>query len=183
MQELIDIYDRFTIADNKAEKQELFNKAEEFLSALTSPSSDEYHIWGLLYYFLNTNDRAKDLSIAMDKFSAAIECSKENFLARLYLAHCFHDLKIYQKAIENYLLVNAEKLTEFNLWRYVKLLEQVGYCYHQIHQEEKALKYFEKMAVYYRDENNPELLIEPMEIYDCLSQKHPLVILLKEWSE
>ena len=100
--------------------------------ALAPHDSGIAHTLGLVYY--NYPSCAEDIqryrSQAIEWFSRAVEWDRSNMIAQLYLAHCFHDRKDWQRAIVEYENVDLDQLScDWPAWRAVKCREQLAQCY------------------------------------------------------
>ncbi len=96
-------------------------------------TSLDYQILGLIDY--ESEDWRNNSEKILENFKKSSELDKTNFLAQLYLAHIYHDMGNLKLALENYLKVDTETLKEFQLWRYVKLIEQIGFCTYELGNE------------------------------------------------
>ena len=112
-------------------------------------------------------------------FALSDEMDKENFMACLYIAHCYHDQSDTEHALLYYELVDQESLMNFQTWRYVKLIEQIGYCYYNLGNEHLARDYFNKVLNWYKI-LPAEDRVMPVEILQCLSDSDEIVIAIKE---
>jgi tetratricopeptide (TPR) repeat protein len=128
----------------------------------------DYYIAGLGSYKLCK------LVNAIEYFSRALNLYPGYNMARLYLAHCFQDEKEYGEALINYLKVNQTELkNNFPVWRYVKLLEQIGYCFYLTDEVQKGIEYFNNVLYYYERFRETELAY-PSEMLSCLPDDHHL---------
>lgn len=80
----------------------------------------------------------------------------------------------FKKAIE----LDKQKLKEFQVWRYTKLIEQIGYCYYKLGDKQKGEEYFEEVLVWYKRLPETDRVV-PYELISCLPKKHPIVIEIK----
>lgn len=92
------------------------------------------HILGLLYYNhpLREKEFTKYKERALSHFEKANELDKSSQITKLFIGHCYDDLKNWKEAITWYLEVNPERLLEENKdwkWRIYKLEEQIAFCY------------------------------------------------------
>lgn len=137
------------------------------------PDAQDYHILGLVLY--GTSEDNPDIKKAHGIFLSSLEMDSKYNMARLYSAHCLHDLGNYKDALKDYLRVDVvELINDFAFWRYVKLQEQIGYCYHKLGEKEKALLYFERLLGFYQREST-DTLVNPAEIFECLDSDHGIV--------
>ena len=173
-----EIYDRW----NESSKGFTENYLME-LSELTDDETGEVeYIMGVLtYHEARVND--DDISSALIHFDNAISQNKNHYMAYLYAGYCCHDLGDHLRALELYESVNVEKLKdEYPIWRYVKLIEQMGECYHKIGLKDNAYSLFTEVAGYYDNVSFDELA-DPLELFRCLDPDDPLVIKLKGKSD
>lgn len=149
-----------------------------FIREIDVPDADDCYIWGLTYY--NSDDDCEHhLDLALEKFLQAFELNSTHFMACLYVAHCYQDKRNFQQALKYYVLVNQEELRAFQIWRYVKLIEQIGFCHHRLGNPGLGRKQFVKVLEWYR-----KLPIEdravPTEMMQCLSETDEIVIEMKK---
>jgi len=128
---LIKKYETYVLEQFPERKKLLRFEIFNILNGLEKPDSYDYQIWGLTYYN-SINDKEYNLTLGLDKFQTAYEMDSSNFMACLFIAHCFHDKGNLKDALKYYELVNQEELKEFQIWRYVKLIEQIGYCNYKL---------------------------------------------------
>ena len=171
-------YDIYEDEQHPERKKLLFMEIKRILQGLHAPDAEDLYIWGLIYYNKDDEDREQNLKIAAEQFMHALD-REEHCLGRLYLAHCYHDQKQYSKALENYLKVDEQELKDFQLWRYIKLLEQIGECYYQLGEKKTGEQYFGRVLAYYREMGSDDLAT-PTEILRCLPPDHPFVAEMKQ---
>ena len=146
---------------------------EEFLEK----DSNCFHLLGLVDY--QSDDWKENIENSIENFKKAIELDKGNFLAQLYLAHCYHDQNHLELALENYSKVDKQKLKEFQVWRYTKLIEQIGYCEYKLGNEKIGEKHFEEVLEWYK--KLPEIdRVAPSELIECLPNNHRIVTEMKK---
>lgn len=108
---------------------------------------DLYYVMGSLFYndsFEGEVERVEKNEIAYQWFCRAVENDAAE-IAKLYRAHCLHDLRRWDDAIVAYESVNQKLIAEqLHLWRVYKLKEQIASCYAKAGQLEKALTLFHK---------------------------------------
>jgi len=168
-------YDQFLKTEEGIEKSKLVEEIRELEIALDDLSSIDNHTLGLIYYDIAENEDG--IINAHEYFLKSLDLDTNYYIARLYSAHCYHDKAMYSEKIEQYnvalseyLKVDVDKLREeFPLWRYVKLLEQIGHCYHKTGNESEADKYFQLVLGFYKEEGFDELA-NPAEIFECLNE-------------
>ena len=88
-----------------------------------------------------------------------------------------------EKIIEN-LKKAVEKdksnfMKKFQLWRYVKLIEQIGFCTYKLGNETAGIVFFEKVLNWYIKTPENELA-RPSELLECLPKNHRIVIEIKK---
>ena len=175
---LLKKYNELDLELNSTRKKRLLREIDDLLSNEKTLDSDDYHLWGLSYYETET-DINYHTSVALDKFLEAIKLNPAHFLARLYTAHCFHDKNNLEKALEHYLQVDKEELRKFQVWRYVKLLEQIGYCYYKLDKKSTGEQFFKQLLDWYKilpEQDRPV----PIEMINCLPENHPYIIEMKK---
>jgi tetratricopeptide (TPR) repeat protein len=109
----------------------------------------------------------------------AIELDVNNVFPQLYLAHCYQYINQLDLALENYNKVDREKLKELAIWRYIKLIEQIGYCEYKFGNEIIGEKYFQEVLKWYKKIPETDRVI-PSELIDCLPQDHRIVSEIKK---
>ena len=130
--------------------------------------AQDMHILGLVYY--DTSADSRDIRKAHDFFLESLRIDEKYNMARLYSAHCFHDLEEYSSALKEYLKVDSiELINDFAFWRYAKLQEQIGFCYHKLGNVSQAREYFERLLGFYKRETF-ETVGYPAEVYECLEK-------------
>lgn len=173
---LLQTYEQFTLEEEAVAKQELRDTVFSLLQQLPELTSNDYQLWGLTYYF---SDQSKEMTqLALEKFTKAYEADSNNFMACLYIAHCYQDQQALDKALQYYELVDKESLRSFQFWRYVKLLEQIGYCHHQLGRVDVARLIFTEVVNLYK-QHDGEDLATPTELLACLPETDELVIAIK----
>ncbi len=112
---------------------------------LDPKDGDLSYVMGSLFYnepFEGEAERVEKNEIAYHWFCRAVEVGAAE-IAKLYRAHCLHDLHRWDEAIVAYESVNQLKLElELATWRVYKLKEQIAYCYAQAGQQEKSITLF-----------------------------------------
>jgi tetratricopeptide (TPR) repeat protein len=183
------------IMDSKPHKKELYAKWDEFrasdddtaielgaslvefLRDITTLDAEDYYLWGLSIYILNQEDVLEN---SHPKFLKALEVDESYYLARLYSAHCYHDKGEYSNALSEYLKVDQELLKEeMPIWRWVKLMEQIGFCYAKTGRLKTAETWFERVIDAYQTIEKDEL-VPVQEAYECLPADHDIVAKLKK---
>lgn len=159
-------YEKFDVADSDELRHLLKFEIKNIIDEVDSPDAQDLHMLGLVFY--DTLKDSHDLVDAHNFFIQALKIDPKYNMARLYSAHCFQDKGELQEALKNYLLVDTLELkSDFALWRYVKLKEQIGYCYHKLGNLDGATRYFNEVLDFYYGEPFDELA-NPVEIYECL---------------
>src|SRR5690606_24198266 len=125
------MYDDFSLEENRGRKKLLRIEIEQILNEQGRLDSEDYYIWGLTLY-MDINDE-NYIPLAHEKFLISLDIDSKNFMSRLYSAHCYQDQGLLKRALNEYLKVDQERLKqEFSIWRYIKLKEQIGYCYYRL---------------------------------------------------
>ncbi len=170
-------YDEFSLLENQTEKDILRSEIKTMLAEYSEMDSNCYHLLGLVD--IESDDWEENIEISIGNFKKAIELDKGNFLAQLYLAHCYHDLNRLELALENYNKVDREKLKEFQVWRYTKLIEQIGYCQYKLGNKQIGEQHFEEVLEWYK--KLPEIdRVVPSELIECLPKNHRIVTEIKK---
>jgi len=169
-------WDEFWGSDGEQEIK-LGESLQKYFRSVDEPDAEDYYLWGLSIYTLNQENVLEN---SHPLFGKALEIDKAYYLARLYSAHCYHDKGEYKEALSEYLKVDQDLLKkEMPIWRWVKLLEQIGFCYAKLGQLSEAELYFEKVVNLYLTADKDEL-VQVQEAYECLPPEHPFVSKLKE---
>jgi tetratricopeptide (TPR) repeat protein len=171
-------YDEFSLAENEKDKERLCLEIESMIKKEPDLNSNCYHIWGLIYY--ETNNWRSNIEKTISNFQKAIKQDQSNFFPQLYLAHCYHDLGKLEQALENYLKVDQESLKKFATWRYVKLIEQIGYCNYKLGNKKDGEKHFEIVLEWYKKLDDDDHLAVPSELIECLPSNHKIVKEIKK---
>lgn len=175
---LIKKYEDFEVEERPEKKKSLRNEVFKILNNLDKPDSNDMHIWGLTYY-MSDGDRENDINQALEKFLEAFELDSSNFLACLYTAHCFHDKGELQNALKYYELVDKEELKEFQIWRYVKLIEQIGFCNYKLGNQDLGRKMFQEVLEWYKKLPTEDRAV-PSEMMQCLPESDEIVVEMKK---
>jgi tetratricopeptide (TPR) repeat protein len=182
--ELYQKFEKFKLEDDIGKKEVLKTEIEAVLLAALDNhlTAEDYFVWGLLYYF-SSEDQAGTLKVAQDKFRQALKLDKAYLMARLYLGHCLQDEHNFREALKEYEQVNGTQLKqEYPVWRYVKLREQIGYCYYQLGDKDKAEAYFQEVLQHYRTLPYEETAV-PSEMMQCLPEQHPIALAMRRMEE
>lgn len=132
----------------------------------------DFYLWGLVHYSISSEPTEN----SMAKFKKSLQLNIDYYMSRLYLAHCYHDKKEWYDAIEEYLKVDQDKLSEdFPIWRTATLNEQIGYCYWQIGQKDDAIRFFERVSDLWNRYGLSEGFMKPKYMIDCLGPNHTLL--------
>ncbi len=170
-------YEELILENNKAKEIVLRSEIKRMLDEYSEKDSNCYHLRGLID--LESDEWEIHIEESILNFKKAIELDKSNVLPQLYLAHCYHDLNQLELALENYNKVDREKLKEFRVWRYTKLIEQIGYCYYKLGKKKLGEQYFEEVLGWYK--KLPEIdRVVPSELISCLPNNHWIVIEMKK---
>ena len=175
--EVLELYDKFVIAETLIEKEQLRNHIKDKLVSLKEMTSENHQILGLIDY--ESEDWKNHSERILENFSKSVEKDETNFLAQLYLAHIYHDTGKLEIALKNYLKVDSKALKIFQLWRYVKLIEQIAYCKYKLGNETAGIVLFEKVLKWYKKAPENELA-RPSELLDCLPENHKIVVEIKK---
>jgi len=170
-------FDEFYLAEEKSKKNKLRSEIQSLLNEYPEKDSNCYHLLGLLDY--ESDDWKELLGKSIQNFKKAIELDSTNVLPQLYLAHCYHDLNQLELALENYQKVDKEKLKEFQIWRYIKLIEQIGYCEYKLGNKKMGEQYFEEVLEWYKKVPEIDRAV-PVELINCLPKNHRIVIEMKK---
>ena len=174
---LIKKYDAFDWEEGPDRKKRLRSEVVNILSGIDQPDSEDLYIWGLTYY-MSEDEKEYHRPLALEKFLEAYKLDSDNFLACLYIAHCFHDIGKLQHALKYYELVDKNAVKEFQIWRYVKLIEQIGYCNHQLGNQALGRKQFQEVLEWYR-KLPPDDRAVPSELLACLPESDEIVLEMK----
>ncbi|NRD24928.1 hypothetical protein HNV10_16860 [Winogradskyella litoriviva] len=170
-------YDKFSLAEFKDEKDKLRSEIKKLLAEYSDLDSNCYHILGLVDF--ESDDWKVNIEKSIRNFKKAVELDANNVLPQLYLAHCYHDLNQLELALENYNKVDKEKLKEFQIWRYTKLIEQIGYCEYKLGNKKIGEQHFEEVLEWYK--KLPEIdRVVPSELIECLPKNHRIVTEMKK---
>ncbi|WP_459210043.1 hypothetical protein [Aquimarina rhabdastrellae] len=170
-------YNDFSLLENKTEKDTLRFEIKTMISEHSKLDTNCYYLLGLVDY--ESDDWEENIEIIIENFKKAIELDKHNFLAQLYLAHCYHDLNKLELALENYKKVDKEELKKFQVWRYTKLIEQIGYCEYKLGNKKIGENYFEEVLEWYKKLPETDRVV-PTELITCLPKNHWIVTEMKK---
>ena len=174
-------HNEFDYSDIDEQRTLLKMEISAIVEGVDNPDAQDYHILGLVYY--GTSEDNPDLEKAHGFFLSSLEIDSKYNMARLYSAHCSHDLGNYKDALKDYLSVDAvELINDFAFWRYAKLQEQIGYCYHKLGEKKRALIYFERLLGFYQREST-DTLVDPTEIFECLDPEHEIVKQIRSYTD
>ncbi len=183
--EFIKKLDLFERSESKEYRKLLSFEIKSLFEGMDQPEAEEFYGMGYVLYLLAED--YYDICEAHELFLQALERSPKHLIARLYSAHCYHDKAHSYKdeaqfsdALSEYQDVDTSQLREeFDIWRYVKLQEQIGHCLCKMGQAEAAELYFEEVMDFYKKVGFGELP-EPSELYECLGEGHPFFAALKK---
>lgn len=135
-------------------------------------SSNDFYNWGIAHYSIDSEPRNN----AKVKFLRALQIDEDNYLAELYLSHCYHDEKNYKEALKGYLKVaDTNKIDELlYIWRAAKLYEQIGYCYFKLGKEKKAIEYFKVVVDEYFKKHDVDKFVKPTDMLECIPDTHEI---------
>lgn len=117
------------------ERRSLSEEAErQFLAALRMLPRESRiaHSLGVLHYSHPwTHERSEENRVrALGWFEQAVAWDATNAIAHLYIAHCYHDVSDWPRAIAAYERVDLDRLSrDWPAWRAVKCREQLAACY------------------------------------------------------
>lgn len=109
----------------------LIKLKEVYQLAPQSPSIN--HLFGIFYYEhpQSTLNNIEFSEKALQYFKRAFKFDAEKYISCFFIAHCYHDLKKWEKAYEYYTKIDKEKFISKNpewTWRIWKLEEQILFC-------------------------------------------------------
>ena len=171
-------FEEFELEEAPDKKKLLKADLLNILHGLEEPDSEDFYIWGLIYY-KSADEKEYYINYALEKFLNCFQTDSSNFLACLYTAHCYHDIGDLEKALLYYELVNRQDLRDFQTWRYVKLIEQIGFCNYKLGNKEIARKQFQEVLDWYR-RLPMEDRAAPMEMLQCLPESDEIIMEMKE---
>ena len=177
MKEIYQKFDEFTVLESQPKKETLRIEIKNKILSNKKISSEGYQILGLIDY--ESKDWEKKSKDIIKNFTKSIKKDKTNFLAQLYLAHIHHDLGNLEIALENYLKVDKNALKNFQVWRYTKLIEQIGYCKYKLGNEKEGIKLFKEVLEWYRKLPETDRVV-PSELMECLPENHEIVVEMKK---
>ncbi|NQZ45418.1 MAG: hypothetical protein HRT65_14005 [Flavobacteriaceae bacterium] len=175
--EIFKKYDELDFIEDKVQADILRSEIKSALEEYREKDSSCYHLLGLVVF--ESDDWENQIEHSIENFKKAIELDQDNFLAQLYLAHCYHDLNKLDLALKNYKKVDSQKLKNFQVWRYTKLIEQIGYCEYKLGNVKIGEKHFEEVLEWYK--KLPEIdRVVPSELMECLPENHPIALEMKK---
>ncbi|MEZ4393259.1 MAG: tetratricopeptide repeat protein [Polyangiales bacterium] len=133
-----------------------------------------HYALGMLHYSFQDGS----IEVALNCFEAAIAADPSFGWARLYRAHCLHDLGRWSDAAQAYSEVDPSSLVGPRAWRYDLLREQRAWCLLQAGQREQALSEF--LGILHRYELQPGLAKYQMLKELTAAAKGPLRVELSE---
>ena len=174
------------------ERRAVANEAEGALfAALEFAPRDSRiaHTLGLLYYdhLSRIEDREVSLDRAIEWFTRATEWEPGDVLARLYLAHCFHDREDWDRDIAEYAQVDLARLArDWPAWRAVKCREQLAHCHAGAGHSAEATRLFAAFlddAESWDDSQAEESISDLDELVDAVTRKLDSPALLRRARE
>ncbi len=133
---------------------DLFRRAHESLTTAAELEPNDAHI-GYQAAYAAYMDGCIDTSQALRRFDRVLELEPDHGWARLYRAHCLHDLQRWREAAHAYELVPREQFHGPSSWRMDLLVEQLGWCRLRAGDTEGARADFERILARY--EQQPRL--------------------------
>lgn len=106
------------------------------------------HSLGLLFYDHPERPSDEDAYLAKAElwFSRALEWEPKLDMARLYLAHCLHDRREWERALSEYEHVDLARLAEdWPAWRVFKCREQFAHCHAEAGHVAEAIRQFTEL--------------------------------------
>ena len=109
MSESLSIQERFKAIEESSDS-DLADQVGLFYSSFCVNTADylEFYMMGLVKYLYDK--RAAVPADSFEYFKKAVEANDAYPMSRLYLAHCYHDLKKYDEALSHYSLVDSDRL-------------------------------------------------------------------------
>jgi len=166
-------YEIFRLEGDEERRKQLLIEMEAMVGDLDSPDSEDIYILGLGFYFLDENEE-HNIVLASELFLKAYQLDSNNFLACLYAAHCFQDKGAFKEALVLYKKVDQKELKKFQIWRYVKLIEQIGFCYFKLGNKKNGREKFLKVLEWYKILEVNEMPF-PLEMMECLDPSDAIV--------
>jgi len=145
------------LGDQRIVRQRIYREAHAATAKaleLTPKNSRAHSIAGEICYF----DTDVPTTDALPHYDRALTLDGGNGWARLYRAHCLHDLERWTEAASAYDMVPPAFLTGRKAWRYEHLLEQRACCRLMAGDHDAAREEF--LALVSRWEANPHLASE-----------------------
>lgn len=119
-----------------------------------APKDAHFHY---LRGFVLYEDRRHPPEEALASFEQALVHEEQHGWARLYKAHCLHDMKRWADAAEAYARVPREQFKGHVAWRMDLLVEQRASCLLEAGHDAEARAEFERLLTYY--EKQPRLAL------------------------
>lgn len=168
-EKLLVLYDQFTMEEDPLKKISLRKEIVTLLEGTHELIPADIHIWGLVFY-LSDDNKIHHKELALKKFLEAFKMDNTQFLSCLYAAHCYHDASDLNNALKYYQMVDQERLKSFQRWRYVKLIEQIGYCHYLLGNKKVGREHFENALKWYQRLPMEERPL-PTEMMQCLPKR------------
>lgn len=109
--------------------------------ALAGDDADMHFLVGHVAYM----DRSSATEEALAACSRALELQPEHAMARLYRAHCLHDLERWAEAADAYAEATLASFSRSNRWRKALAREQRAYCMWRGGEVDQARVVFEEL--------------------------------------
>lgn len=175
---LIQKYDAFSLEEDQDKQKQLQAEIWDLLAHESQLDSEDHHIWGLSYY-MSEDEKVHRTAQALQHFLRALELDPANFMACLYAAHCYHDQGKLSEALRYYEQVDQAGLKAFQVWRHVKLIEQIGFCHYKLGDEKRGRELFAEVLSWYQKSDTEGLAI-PVEMMQCLPESDPIIVEMKK---
>jgi len=143
---------------------EIADKCEAILKkalTISSENDDLHHVFGNLYYDYPAQEEElpKFTQLALHHYQKAVQLNSQNPMAQLYIAHCYHDLKEWDKACQAYQAVDTELLLAeypYSDWRIAISKQQIAHCCMHLGKLDEAKQWLNDF--FDAAENNDEIL-------------------------
>jgi tetratricopeptide (TPR) repeat protein len=175
---LIRKYEEFKTEEHPERKKLLKLEILNVLNSENSLDSEDFYLWGLTYYMADEENEC-NTDLALEKFIKAYELNSGNFMTCLYIAHCYQDKGEFYNALKYYERVDKNHLKGFQIWRYVKLIEQIGYCNYTLGNTELGRQQFKQVLEWYKKLPLEDRVV-PTEMLRCLPESDEIITEMKK---